>query len=254
MSKSEARSLIEDYHLLSYQELDSTNEEAHRLAQGGASHGAVIWARKQSAGRGRMGREWISREGNLFVSILLSPEAKLVELPQLSFVAAIALLEAIAPIVEDAGGDVGSMSLKWPNDVLLNNKKLAGILLESFSENGKQWVCVGVGVNVENHPQQVAYPATCLKDAGVQIISAKIVLARFIDHFIQNYDIWQKDGFAPISKKWQTNAANLGKEITVQSGKDKLSGVFKKIDHAGRMLLEAQDKITHCIDAGDVLV
>ena len=148
--------LLNDYHLLSYDVLDSTNEEAKRLAGGGASHGAVIWAREQTAGKGRMGREWESLEGNLFVSVLLSPECELPECSQLSFVAAVAASDTLLPIIPNEG----QVECKWPNDILLEGKKLGGILLESFTtmdESGedRQWVVVGVGINVDSYPEEV---------------------------------------------------------------------------------------------------
>ena len=103
--------LIESYHLLSYDTIDSTNEEARRLAEGGGSHGAVIWAKRQTAGRGRMGREWISAEGNLYVSVLLRPEMPLALCSQLSFVAAVAAAETVEGIVPQPK----DIACKWPN-------------------------------------------------------------------------------------------------------------------------------------------
>ncbi len=191
--------LLNDYHLLSFDTLDSTNEEARRLAKGGGSHGAVIWAKRQTEGKGRMGRAWVSSEGNLFVSILLQPEKPLAELSQLSFVAAVAAIEALEALVP---GD--RLQCKWPNDILLNDRKLGGILLESFQagDAGHSWVVVGVGVNVDSHPPRTEFPACCLKDAGVELVSAKIILSRFIHHFIERYNEWNVKGFAPVRKRW----------------------------------------------------
>ena len=141
--KHAEKSLLDDYHLLSYDMLDSTNSEAKRLAGGGASHGAVIWAKRQTAGRGRMGREWVSAEGNLYVTILLNPSQKLAECPQLSFVASLAVAETLEAIVPDAS----HIQCKWPNDVLAHGKKIAGILLESFVTKelvtSRQWISIG---------------------------------------------------------------------------------------------------------------
>src|SRR5581483_4174921 len=120
--------LLNDYHLLSYDELDSTNEEARRIAEGGGSHGAVVWAKRQTAGRGRMGRLWVSAEGNLFCSVLLAPKCNVDLAAQLSFVAAVAVAETLESIIPD--GD--AVNCKWPNDILLGSRKIGGILLESF--------------------------------------------------------------------------------------------------------------------------
>jgi BirA family biotin operon repressor/biotin-[acetyl-CoA-carboxylase] ligase len=245
--------LIDDYHLLSYDVLDSTNEEAKRLAQGGASHGAVIWAKKQTAGRGRMGREWISPEGNLYVSILLSPDKSLEICSQLSFVAGVAAAETLEAIVPDQGG----ITCKWPNDILYNGRKLGGILLESFTvpdEGGreKQWVVVGIGINIDHFPEHVIFPATCLRGAGVEIISAKIVLSRLIYNFIHRYDAWVKDGFKPIQKSWIDHAYRLGHPTEVMVGEKQYTGVFDGIDAAGRLLLRQASGAITGITAGDV--
>lgn len=237
--------LLNDYHLLAYETLDSTNEEARRLAEGGASHGAVIWAKEQTAGRGRLKREWESKPGNLFVSILLSPNRPLAEAAQLSFVSGVAAVRALEPLLP--GG--GEFTCKWPNDILLEGKKLGGILLESFTtqpepddrrKKPRQWVVVGVGVNIDGAPDEALYPATCLKDAGVELVSAKIVLTRFIEAFMECYDQWVREGFAPLRAAWVEHAYGIGKPVTVQLGDDEVTGTFAGISESGELLVEPQ--------------
>jgi len=248
--------LLEDFHLLSYDSLDSTNEEARRLAEGGASHGAVIWAKKQTDGRGRQGREWVSNEGNLFVSILLSPDCDLVAAAQLSFVAGISVLDTLQPIIDDAG----ALTCKWPNDIMLNDRKLGGILLESFrtvsNEPGHnkttQWVTVGIGLNIDSCPDNTDIPAAFLKEAGVEIVSAKIVLSRFVHHFIQRYDQWANKGFSTIRRDWLKHAWRLGEEIQVRAGNQKVTGLFDGIDPQGQLLLKDKSRKKLTLSAGDV--
>lgn len=252
MSKTALSTLIEDYHLLSYDVLDSTNEEAKRLASGGGAHGAVIWAKRQTSGRGRMGREWVSAEGNLFVSVLLSPPKELVECAQLSFVASLAAAETLDGIVD--GNDI---TCKWPNDVLCGGRKIGGILLEAFTTmddygREKQWLVVGVGINVDSFPEHVMFPATCLREAGVEIISAKIVLSRFIHNFIHHYDQWVHKGFTPVRKAWTQRAYRLGHATEVIVGENQVDGVFDGIDTSGRLLLKAPSGAITGITAGDV--
>lgn len=247
--------LLNDYHLLSYDEVDSTNEEARRLAEGGGSHGAVIWAKRQTSGRGRMGRLWVSAEGNLFCSILLAPNCNHETSAQLSFVAAVAAAEALESIIPDE-----EIRCKWPNDILLGDKKIAGILLESFetaditvaSNKMVRWVVVGVGINVDSCPSSTDIPATYLKKAGVEIISAKIVLSRFIHHFITEYDAWAKSGFTPIRKKWLKYAFKIGKPIEVRLPKETYTGIFEGIDTTGHLLLKPNRGRRMAISAGDV--
>lgn len=240
--------LIELYHLLSYDEVDSTNEEAKRLARGGGAEGAVLWAKKQMGGRGRMGREWISEEGNLFVSILLKPDRKMAEWPQLSFVTSLAAHDAVLPMLETAP----QLTLKWPNDILLKGKKVGGILLEMFTDDEKnQWLVVGVGINIENYPPHVMFPATCLKENGIEIVSAKIVLSRFLSCFMERYDRWTDEGFSAMQKEWQKHAYKLGEHVTVNSGNGSVKGIFTGIDAAGHMLLD-QNGVTLPVIAGDM--
>jgi BirA family biotin operon repressor/biotin-[acetyl-CoA-carboxylase] ligase len=249
--------LLEDYHLLSYDVLDSTNEEAKRLAGGGASHGAVIWTKRQTAGKGRMGREWMSPEGNLYVSVLLQPPCSLAECSQLSFVTALAVAETIMPIVADES----AVSVKWPNDILHNGRKLGGILLESFTtpmehdQEPLQWVVIGVGLNIDSSPadDKVAFPATCLRESGVEIISAKIVLSRFIYNFIHCYDQWTAEGFDPVRKRWHDLAWRLGHPTDVLMGDQLYQGAFQGIDELGRLLLQQGDGKLKAITAGDVM-
>ena len=248
--------LLDDYHLLSYDELDSTNDEARRIAEGGGSHGAVIWAREQTEGRGRMDREWISEDGNLYVSILLAPGCDLETCSQLSFVTAVAAVETLEPLLLQGG----ELSCKWPNDILLDGKKLGGILLESLETAADEpgdnaltrWVIVGVGINIDNCPDDTDIPATYIKSAGVEIVSAKIVLSRFIHHFITWYDIWSKKGFTPVRKAWMDYAYGVGEEARVHLPNDTFSGTFDKIDTKGRMILLEKGGKKRTITVGDV--
>lgn len=250
--KKSASTLIDNYHLLSYEEVDSTNSEAKRLAEGGACHGAFIWAKRQTQGRGRYSREWVSHEGNLFVSVLLSPEEALAQIPQLSFVASLAIAEALKPLIPQGS----ELRCKWPNDILLNGKKLGGILLESFetleASGPKRWVVIGMGINIDDCPEGLENPATYLKEAGVEIISAKIVLSRFIHHFIQCYGIWQEKGFAPIRKSWLNYCEGLGREVKVSLPQETIYGIFHALDPQGNLTLKLPNGKTQKIAAGDL--
>lgn len=252
MAKPAENTLLNDYHLLTYDVLDSTNAEARRLAGGGASHGAVIWAKRQTAGRGRMGREWVSAEGNLFVTILLNPQVGMAECSQLSFVASLAVAETLTAIVPEPE----QIRCKWPNDVLAKGKKISGVLLESFHVEGKgaqPWVAVGIGVNVDTYPEHVIFPATSLREAGVELISAKIVLSRLVHNFIHQYDLWAQKGFAATEKAWLKRAYHMDGAIEVMVGDETFAGTFAGINAEGHLLLrEAGKKSLTPIAAGDV--
>lgn len=240
--------LLNDYHLLSFDSLDSTNEEAKRLAKGGGCHGAVIWAKRQEAGKGRLGRKWVSEEGNLFVSILLKPEKPLAEFSQLSFVAGVAALESVKPLLPNGK----ALQCKWPNDLLLSGRKIGGILLESFQCESGAWVAVGVGINVESAPPKTEFPATCLKDAGVELVSAKIILSRFIHHFIESYNAWDAKGFAPVRKQWLQSAWGVGDRLRARMEGGEVEGVFEGIDAHGSLLLTLDNGKKQHILAADI--
>ena len=248
-SKSDTN-LLNDYHLLSFDSLDSTNEEAKRIAKSGGQHGAVVWAKKQSDGKGRLGRGWMSEDGNLFVSILLKPNKTFAELGQLSFVAAIAVIDAISPLVDDKD----AVKVKWPNDILLSERKLSGVLLESFctQEDDLPWVVVGVGVNIDSYPQNTEFPAICLKDSGVELVSAKIILSRFIHHFIERYNQWQSKGFAPIRKEWLSHAWNMQQKIVARLPNMEIEGVFEGINQDGSLIIALDGGHKQTINAADV--
>jgi BirA family biotin operon repressor/biotin-[acetyl-CoA-carboxylase] ligase len=240
--------LLNDYHLLAFDELDSTNEEAKRLARAGGGHGAVIWAKKQTKGRGRLGREWVSKDGNLFFSVLLSPDKPMEELAELSFVASSALVDAIQPVLEKGH----KLTCKWPNDILMDGKKIAGILIESFEHEGKKWVVVGMGVNIDSAPSHAMYPAACLTDAGVELISAKIVLSRCIHHFIETYNTWHNHGFGIIRKRWQLVANHFDNEVTAKLPDGDITGIAQGIDTQGGLIIKDANGKKHTIFAADI--
>lgn len=162
---------LKKYSLLMFNQVDSTNTEALILAKSGVIGNFVIWAREQTGGRGRQGKHWESLTGNLHFSILLENPSSLSDCPQLSFVAANAVLDAIRMLALDKKLDL-NLKLKWPNDVLINGKKVAGILLEAINIYGKSYVVVGIGVNVASYPENVDKPATSLHKEGVNNISS----------------------------------------------------------------------------------
>ncbi len=239
---------IDDYHLLSYDSLDSTNEEAKRLAAAGGQHGAVIWANEQTNGKGRDGRQWQSMAGNLHFSLLLRPHLSVESLPELSFVTSLALFRTVKTLVENDT----EIAIKWPNDLLLAGAKLAGILLETCHDGkGDPWVIIGVGLNVERHPEIAGYPTTSLKAAGLEIISAKIVLSRFLNMFECLYDEWVEHGFKNIRQQWLTHSAYLHDNISLQYGDEKITGEFTSIDEHGNLMLRVDGAIK-TFAAGDV--
>src|SRR5215470_3181240 len=149
--------------LVTHDVLGSTNAEALRLARSGERGPLWVVARRQTAGRGRRGRTWISEPGNLYASLLLGAPGPAEHWPELSFVAALAIYDAV---VEVAAALAPGLAIKWPNDLLLAGKKFAGILIEAENTGGEGAVAVGIGVNCASHPAATDHPATDLAAAG----------------------------------------------------------------------------------------
>ncbi len=238
------------YRLVARDALDSTNEEAARRARDGAPDGTVVWARRQTAGRGRHGRHWESPDGNLYCSILLRPDVTPGEAAQLTFVAALALGRALDGILPaDA-----KLTFKWPNDVLLGGRKVAGILLESSgSRDGRlDWLVVGCGLNVNHFPEHAAYPATSLRTVGSAVPAVAELLAAFVEAFALWRARWQADGLGPVRDAWLARAAQIGGDVSVRLPGDELRGRFAGLDAAGALLLDLPDGSRRTVNAGDV--
>ena len=240
------------YRLHALDRVGSTNDEAKRLAEAGADEGTLVWAREQTQGRGRRGRAWSSPPGNLYLSLILRPECALAEAAQLGFVAALAVGDAIGsvspPLLE--------VTYKWPNDVLANGRKIAGILMESSATptGAVNWLVLGLGVNVHSHPEKSRFPATNLTFEGVgPEVDEVLVLEAFCRHFLTWANRWMADGFAPIRRGWLSHAHGLGEAIKVRLAKQNLRGVFRDLDATGALILESPDAGRHAIAAGDVL-
>jgi BirA family biotin operon repressor/biotin-[acetyl-CoA-carboxylase] ligase len=237
------------YRLLRFATLDSTNEEAKRRAKDGAAEGMLVWALAQTAGRGRRGRLWVSEPGNLYMSILLRPDRPAGAAAQLGFAAALAVGEAALLLLPE-GAD---LAYKWPNDVLVGERKISGILLESqaASEGRLDWLVVGIGVNLVTFPQSAEYPATSLADAGAPDVTIEAMLAAVATRLLYWYERWREAGFAPLRQTWLARARGLGEPIRVRLPSGDTHGRFAGLDEDGALLLE-DGLVRRRIAAGDV--
>jgi len=221
------------YRLVRLADTASTNDDARRLAAEGAPEGTLVWAERQTAGRGRRGRRWESPAGNLYMSLLMRPEMPLARSGQIGFLAALAIAETCAALLPNR-----DVACKWPNDVLLDGKKAAGLLLESEAKpNGRaDWLVVGLGVNVASHPVGMEFPATCLRAEGASR-DVEPVMAMIANAFLPWYRRWSADGFAPVRDAWLARAAGVGGPVRVRLETRTEEGVFAGLDGEGALLL-----------------
>jgi BirA family biotin operon repressor/biotin-[acetyl-CoA-carboxylase] ligase len=237
------------FRLSAHDTLPSTNTEALIRARAGETGPLWITAQVQTAGRGRRGNTWISTPGNLYATLLLGDPAPAESAPELSFVAALAVHDAI---VEQAPALRGQLALKWPNDVICGAKKLAGILIESEAIGASLIVAVGIGVNCLHHPVGTAYPATDMASMGA-MVSAEDIFAALSGAMARRLTQWHRGGgFAAIRAEWLARAYGLGGEIQVRLPGRELGGRFEALDERGRLLLRLADGTMQTITAGDV--
>lgn len=241
--------LPDSYRLVSRETVGSTNDEATRLARSGAEQGTLVWALEQTAGRGRRGRAWSSPRGNLYASLVLRPPCRLEHAAQLGFVAALAVGDALAALVPG----LREPALKWPNDVLVGGRKIAGVLLELEIGDGGNlaFLIVGVGINLVSAPTNSEFPATSVLGEGHRPPEPAAMLEAFAPHFNSWARCWQAEGFAPVRVAWRRRARELGEPIRVRLETTTLHGRFADIDHRGVLLLDTPDGRRR-ISVGDV--
>lgn len=215
--------------------VDSTMAEAARRA---ADIDGPTWivAKNQTAGRGRRGRAWVSPPGNLTATLVFHPMATPAEAAKRSFLAANALYQALSIYVP-----ASSLSLKWPNDVLLSGGKVAGILLESSGQGPfVDWLSVGIGVNLKHTPEGVkdaAFPPTSVFEETEVEIAPMDFLSTLADAYATQEAKLMRLGFDRIRDDWLSKAARLGEVITARTGREEITGIFDSIDNDGNLVL-----------------
>jgi BirA family transcriptional regulator, biotin operon repressor / biotin---[acetyl-CoA-carboxylase] ligase len=234
-------------------EIDSTNAEAERIAPG-LTQPTWVLALHQTAARGRRGRPWLMPKGNFAASLVMRPSGEVADFALRSFVAALALADALGEVA-GAGAEI---TLKWPNDVLLNGGKVAGILLESAGSGADiTHLVVGIGVNLAAAPDAGALeagavaPVSVLGETGVQV-APEVFLTRLARRFAD----WERQlatyGFPPVRQAWLGRAARLGQPVTARTMTQVITGVFTTIGGDGALILRDQTGGVHSIPAADV--
>lgn len=221
--------------------IDSTNAEIMRRAARGAPEGLWLRAARQGAGRGRRGRAWSARDGDLLASVLLRPgDARPLdpgEAATLSFVAALSVHDALCAL--GAGDDA---QLKWPNDVLLRGRKVSGLLLEAEGPPTRPDIALGLGVNLAPFPpetvlESAAAPAIGLADVGVWVRPDEM-LSAVAAAFGARYEAWTRDGFAGVRSAWMARAIGRGAPLVARLPDRSVSGVFIDVDGDGALVLD----------------
>lgn len=234
--------------LLRLATVDSTNEEARRRATAGEAGPLWIMAETQTGGRGRQGRPWTPAPGNLYATLLIRPPMKAAEAARLSFAACL----AVGDLIEAEGGVA---QMKWPNDPLVNGGKIAGVLLEGSGAGDRlDWLAIGVGVNLADHPPaepDVAHPPTSLRAATGKLVQPEDALTIIAASLARWEATLNQYGFAPLRNAWLSRAVKLGEVITARLPGREITGVFEDVDETGALVLRAKG-VRHTIHAADI--
>ena len=233
-------------------ETDSTNAEARRRAEAGEVGPLWITARRQTAGRGRRGRQWGSDSGNLFTSLLLLTQKSPAEAAQLTFAASLAVADLLDRYVPPA-----LVTIKWPNDVLLDGRKTSGILIESGpAPSGGLWLAVGIGVNLSQTPGDTERPATCIAEHLSQGVAAAPSVDEAAKALAETFGVWLDRwttlGFQPILDAWTARTPGLHGPCTARLTHETLTGVADGVEADGSLRLKLPDGRLRVISAGDV--
>lgn len=237
-----------------FESLSSTVDKAKEFALEGACEGTVIIAKTQTAGRGRRGRVWQSPVGNLYVTYITYPKCHLAKVAELSFVTCVAVGEALQTFL---ASENANLIYKWPNDLLLNQKKVGGILLEIIpldpDEKEEFALSISFGINLSKMPVNPLYPVTSFKEEGIAMDYDRVLNAT-CESLQKKIQLWQTQGFEPIKKAWLEKAFGLDENIKVTYRDSFKEGIFKGIDEKGALLLEDDNQSVLKIPAGDIIL
>lgn len=237
---------IQQFHTLG-----STNECAKQWLKDGVAAPFWIVSDEQTGGRGRHGRDWVSLKGNLFASTAQKVAAKGIKLTTLSLVTAMAVHDAILKTSDDTP----RLTLKWPNDILSGQAKLAGILIENQSDPNADDtnIVIGFGINIQSSPVISDKDTTCLRNINHHATRDEILnqLILSLDYWIKRWD--NGNNFNEIRQSWLERAAPIGAPLTVKIGQEQLTGKFAGLDENGALKLELENKTIKLITGGEIL-
>jgi BirA family transcriptional regulator, biotin operon repressor / biotin---[acetyl-CoA-carboxylase] ligase len=234
------------------EEVDSTQAAAQSLAVQGAQEGTLVIAEAQTNGRGRMNRKWHSPKGKgIWMSLLLRPLVPLQFAPQLTLLTAVAVCRTLRKSCQI---DIG---IKWPNDLLVNGRKVCGILLESSAEDERlKHVIAGIGISAnlsaDDFPEELKGIATSLYLETGEIVQREAIIGAFLDEFEELYQLYHEQGFAPIRVLWEALSVSLHRPIRVRTPQGSLEGIADRIDDRGALIVTHKDGSQTAVYAGDV--
>ena len=233
-----------------FDEVNSTNEKANELAAN-VEEGTVIIAKKQKKGIGRFGREWISPKGGIYVSVILKPKISPIDAPKITLITGIAVAKVIRKLGLDA-------KLKWPNDVLIQGKKVGGILTSMSTKDGKvDYIIVGIGINANIHisifPKELQESATSLKEEFKKEVLMEKVIEDILHEVEINYETFKKGKFAYLLNQWKRLSDTIGKKVKIKMRTEVIEGEAVGVNRDGALIMKLEDGSLKNIIAGECI-
>ncbi|MBR0659869.1 biotin--[acetyl-CoA-carboxylase] ligase [Neoroseomonas oryzicola] len=237
------------FRLRVHEALPSTSDLVARLADAGEPDGLAVLARRQTAGRGTQGRSWEGPSGNLHITMLLRPAEPMRHAPQWSLLAAVALADAVAPLLPDPT----ILSLKWPNDLLLGGAKAAGILTEASatSEGGIAWLSIGIGVNLAHAPEVPGRRTACLAETGIAPPVPEVFAEALLSAIDRRRTERALEGFGPVLAAWLARGPALDTHLAIRRQGAEIAGRFAGLAEDGSLLLASGGRV-HAVASGEV--
>lgn len=241
---------LDDFRHVALSDSVSTNIECFARARAGDAGNLWVTAERQTGGRGRRGRPWVSEPGNLYASLLLIDPAPMEKSGSLPLAVALAVYRAVSAILPVGGQEI---AIKWPNDLLINRLKTSGILIEAeMLKSGQRAVVIGIGVNILSKPDNPAYPVTRLSDYAAGV-SAEVLFDHLFKEMVDVLNLWNRgEGVSDVMQHWRKAACGIGEQIRVNLPDRSLTGRFYGIDDDGFLILDEGDGVKYPIAAGDV--
>lgn len=248
--KSEIRTKIIGKKIFYFEEVESTQNVAKTLVDAGLEEGTVVIAEKQTRGRGRVGREWFSPKGGLWLSIILKPNIPTSKVQRLSLLAGVAVAKTLKKLYKL------NAKLKWPNDVLIEGKKICGILVEASGDVDKvNYVIVGIGININvrfTGRRELSTTATSILELLGKEVSMVKLTVKLLEEFEKLYLEFKHGEFSRIIEEWRKLSQTLGKKVKVESYEESFVGEALDVDEDGFLLVKVRDGLVVRVVAGDI--
>lgn len=240
------------FELVCLEKIDSVRDEARRLAASGADEGTLVWAKEQTAGRGRLDKQWVSPPGGLYCAVILRPDFSVETAQQLIFVAAISIGQALS----NFASAMTDMNYRWPNAVLLDLGKAAGVHVDYFVNKKKQleWMVVNICANIKTAPKEFAFAAACLHTEGLSQVSELDVLESFSRYFLSNLNHWANNGFTPTLKSWRQRQVGVNEYIELSlKDNETIKGNVVPVDKEGALIIKSDDNQERIVSINEYL-